>query len=60
MIYDVLGNEVKSLVNNNAQAGYHSVIWNGTNNAGEKVSSGVYFFRVVTNSNSIVKKMLLI
>ncbi len=59
-VYNVLGSEVATLVNGNVAAGYHSVIWNATDNSGAKVNSGVYFYRVSTNSNVVVKKMLLL
>ncbi len=59
-VYNILGKEIATLVNGNVEAGYHSVIWNGTNNSGAKVNSGVYFYRVSTNSNVAVKKMLLL
>ncbi len=59
-VYDILGSEVATLVNGNVSAGYHSVIWNATDNSGAKVNSGVYFYRVSTNSNVVVKKMLLL
>jgi hypothetical protein len=59
-VYDLLGNEVATLVNGNVAAGYHSVIWNATNNSGAKVNSGVYFYRVSTGANVVVKKMLLL
>jgi hypothetical protein len=54
-IYDMLGREVKSMVNGVQTAGYHSV----TFNAGG-LSSGVYFYRLTTLSFSLVRKMMLI
>ena len=49
IIYDILGNAVKTLVNKNMAAGTHTVQWNGTNDAGEQVSSGVYLYRLTVN-----------
>jgi len=45
-IYDILGREVKTLVNNQLNNGRYSVTWNGDNNSGERVSSGIYFYRM--------------
>ncbi|HNM15170.1 MAG TPA: FlgD immunoglobulin-like domain containing protein, partial [bacterium] len=38
--------EVKTLVNENLQAGYQTVLWDGRNAAGQAVSSGVYLYRL--------------
>jgi len=59
-IYDMLGREVKSLVNNETLAGNHSVDWNGENNLGYKVSSGTYIYRITAGNFVAVKKMVLI
>ena len=45
-IFDVLGREVKTLINKNQPAGPHSVLWNGTNNLSNVVSSGLYFCKI--------------
>jgi hypothetical protein len=42
-IYNIKGQKVRSLVNGQIQAGYHTVTWNGKNENGENVSSGIYF-----------------
>jgi flagellar hook assembly protein FlgD len=58
-IYDILGREVKSLINGLQQAGTHSINFNGS-----KMASGVYFYRLQINNNkgfyAETKKMLLI
>ena len=60
-IYDVLGREVASLVNNRLKAGYHQVEWNGRNNQGQAVSSGIYFYRLQSgNTTRQVRKMILL
>ncbi len=46
VIYDVVGREVKMLVNKRLPAGKHTVQWDGTNDAGEPVASGVYLYRL--------------
>ncbi len=45
-IYDVLGREVKTLLNKEMQNGLHSITWNSDNNIGQKVSSGIYLYRI--------------
>ncbi|HLX12773.1 MAG TPA: FlgD immunoglobulin-like domain containing protein, partial [Bacteroidota bacterium] len=59
-IYNVLGQEVRMLVDGNISAGYHDVVWDGKDNHGNTVQSGVFFYRLETGSMAIVKKMLLI
>ena len=56
-IYDILGNEVKTLVNESKPSGNYTVTWNGDNNFGQKLTSGVYFYRM--ESGSFVKTMKL-
>jgi len=56
-VYSVLGVEVKTLVNEYKKAGYHNISWNGKDNAGRQVSSGLYIYRLETNSKIAVKKM---
>ncbi len=59
-VYNMMGAEVKSLVSEAQKAGKYSVTWNATNNAGVKVTSGVYFYKLEVGSNTAVKKMLLL
>jgi flagellar hook assembly protein FlgD len=66
MIYNIRGQEVKTLINDDMQAGYHSVIWNGTDESGKDVSSGVYFSRFDSEERNehgrytSVKKIILL
>ncbi|MCK9426826.1 MAG: fibronectin type III domain-containing protein [Ignavibacteriaceae bacterium] len=57
-VYDMLGREVKTLLNNEVLAGNHSVTWNGDDNNGMKVVSGVYLYKI--NAGDFVKTMKLI
>ncbi|MBU2493693.1 MAG: S8 family serine peptidase [Bacteroidetes bacterium] len=57
-IFDMLGQEINSLVNAELNAGNYSAVWNGTNNYGHKVSAGAYFYRITAGSFSDVKKMI--
>ena len=45
-IYDIHGREVRTLVDEQKSAGYYTVLWDATNNAHNKVSSGVYIYRI--------------
>jgi hypothetical protein len=59
-VYDILGREVKTLVNVERSPGIYSVQWNGDNNYGSKVASGIYIYRVVAGTFIQVKKMILL
>lgn len=56
-VYNVLGQKVRVLFNGSLQAGEHSYEWNGQNDNGESVQSGIYFYRLETPSWSDSKKM---
>ena len=58
-VYDLLGREVKTLVNAQKSAGVYKVSWDGTNNYGVKVSSGVYIYRIHANNFIKSEKMIL-
>ena len=57
-IYNMVGQKIKTLKAENMVAGYHSVIWNGTNNVGNLVSAGMYFYSIQSNTFKKTKKML--
>jgi len=59
-IYDLMGRSIKSLVNSNQSAGYHSIQWNATNNLGEPVSAGMYFYMIQAGQFRQTKKMVLV
>jgi hypothetical protein len=58
-VYNILGKRIATLTNKPHNPGNYSVTWNGTDDAGLKVSSGIYFYSLTTNNISIVKKMIL-
>jgi len=65
IIYDMLGQEVRTLVDNTQQPQNHyKIIWNGKDNSGNDVSSGIYLYKLVSKSADNIfeqsKKMLLI
>ncbi len=59
-IYNVLGQKVKTLIEKDLEAGYHTVIWNGDDNNGKESASGIYFYRLKSGDKNAYKKMLLI
>ncbi|MBN1299695.1 MAG: T9SS type A sorting domain-containing protein [Melioribacteraceae bacterium] len=59
-IYNALGQEVKTLLNREMNAGVYNVKWSGDDNFGNKVSSGTYIYRVVAGSKVFNKKMVLL
>lgn len=54
-MFDVLGREIESLVNENLSAGTYNADWNAENHP-----SGIYFYKVTANDYSEVKKMILV
>ncbi len=59
-IYNLRGQVVRTLVNSQLSAGSHSFVWNGRDESGRGVASGVYFYRLQTADKNIVKKAMLI
>ena len=59
IIYDMLGRQVKTLVNQTQNAGYASVIWDATNDYGKPVSAGIYLYQIQTGEYIQTKKMIL-
>lgn len=51
VVYNLLGEVVKELINGEETAGNHSIRWNARNNYGTKVSSGIYFYQIKASSN---------
>jgi hypothetical protein len=60
IIYDMLGREVKTLVNQTQDAGFKSVIWDATNDYGKPVSAGVYLYQIQAGEYISTKKMVLL
>ena len=59
-IYDLAGRKVTTLFSGNIDPGLHSIEWNGKDISGSQVSSGIYFFGLVLDGKSQLKKMLLL
>jgi hypothetical protein len=60
VVYNLMGQEVRRLVNGEIQAGYHRIVWNGLNAQGEPVSTGVYIYSLTSPSFHSTKKMVLL
>ena len=58
-IYNIRGQLVKTLINEEKEAGEHSIIWNGNDDRLNNVASGIYFYKFETSAGTEVKKMLL-
>ena len=59
-IYDMKGRIINDLVRNQQNAGYWSMQWNATNNAGQPVSAGVYLYKIQAGEFSRTRKMILL
>ena len=59
-IYDMLGREVKTLINQTQDAGYRSIIWNATNDYDKPVSAGIYLYQIQAGEYISTKKMVLL
>ena len=59
-VFDVMGRKVTTLVNGDMTAGIHKVIWDGNSSSGEKVTSGMYFYKLTQGDNTVTKKMLML
>jgi len=59
-IYDMLGRQVKTLINQAQDAGFKSVVWNATNDYGKQVSAGIYLYQIQAGEYISTKKMVLL
>ncbi len=60
LVYNHLGQLVRTLVDADQRAGSYSVYWNGRNEADAPVASGTYFLRLVADNRQLVRKMVLV
>ena len=58
-VYNILGQKIKMLVDKDMPAGSHQVVWDGTNDAGNLVSTGLYICKIKTTTGVKTRKMLL-
>ena len=59
-IYDMMGRQVSTLVSSQQNAGYKSIRWNATNDAGSPVSAGLYLYMIQAGEFRQTKKMVLL
>ncbi len=59
-IYNIRGQEIKTLVNGFQTAGMKFIVWNGLDGQGQKVSSGIYIYQIDTSDFSSSKKMVMV
>ncbi len=60
IVYNILGQKVKKLFKGNLQPGYYYINWNGTDDNGQRLGTGMYIFYMKNGSFQQVKKMMLI
>ena len=59
-VYNLLGQKVATLVNEFREAGAHTVVWDGRNELGQSVSTGLYLYRIDAGDFSATKKMIML
>ncbi len=59
-VFNIMGQEVTTLVNGWQKAGYRSIVWDGRDSSGHPVASGVYFYRLEAGEFNSIKKMVLL
>ncbi|HNF86627.1 MAG TPA: FlgD immunoglobulin-like domain containing protein, partial [bacterium] len=60
VVYNILGQKIKTLWDGVRTAGRYTQIWNGRNEKGQLVTSGVYLYQIKAGNKTSVKRMLLI
>ena len=58
-IYDAMGRNIRDLVNEIREAGHYNVTWDGRDDAGQRLPSGVYFVKLTAGSFSSARKVVL-
>lgn len=58
-VFNIKGEKVKTLVNGDFSAKDHTVVWNGTDDQGKQVASGVYFYKMTSHNYNSTRKMIL-
>ncbi|HSP86935.1 MAG TPA: T9SS type A sorting domain-containing protein, partial [Ignavibacteriaceae bacterium] len=59
-IFNVLGERIKTLINEQQMPDYYSVRWDSKNDKGNTMNSGIYFVRFFSNNFSEIKKIILL
>ena len=59
-IYNPIGQRIRTLFDGQQNAGVYKLIWDGKDNSGKKVGSGIYIYRIIANEFTEIKKMVLV
>ncbi|GBD93200.1 flagellar basal body rod modification protein [bacterium BMS3Abin05] len=59
VIYDLLGRQIRTLVDRNEEAGYHAISWDSRNENGMQVPAGIYILKLHANKYTAIRKMVL-
>jgi hypothetical protein len=59
-VFDLVGREVSTLVDNVIAPGYYTVTWNGADGAGNPLPSGVYYYRLESSTGQLTRRMVLL
>lgn len=59
-IFNIKGQKVKTLIDDVQSSGQHSLVWNGTDQNGNACSSGIYFYKFISEDHQLIKKMLMV
>ncbi|UCE66000.1 MAG: S8 family serine peptidase [Candidatus Zixiibacteriota bacterium] len=59
-IFNILGQKVTTVIDEDMRAGYRSVTWNGADRSGKRVASGVYFYMLTAGDHILTKKMMML
>jgi len=59
-IYNILGQKIKTLVSTKQNSGEYTLAWDGLSDTGNRLSNGIYFYKLTTGASSVVKKMLMV
>ncbi len=60
VVYDALGQRVRTLVEQALPAGVHQAVWDGRNQSGQSVSTGIYFYQLRAGDVQLIRRMLLL
>jgi len=59
-VFNILGQSIRVLTDEELPAGYHTAVWDGTENNGGETASGIYFYRIEYDQYNLTRKMLLL
>ena len=60
IVYNMVGEEVRTLLNDDLSAGMHKIYWDGKNDRGNSLASGIYFYAIQTESFKQYRKMIML